>query len=222
MKVRAFALSLFFSSLIALSPLALAVPGDWWGVVTIDGSPAAEGTVVAAYVNGKEAMNATVGAIAPGYYLVHVEGSEGDSVTFKVAGVDAEQGAQAWSAGDHRLDLSANLSVIEVTTTIAPGEAVEEETTTTTLPTTTTTQPTTTTAPAVPATTTTLPIPQIPGLPTAFTVLGMQIPTLPIVLVVLIVAVVLVLILKKRFFRVRRKVRGKVRGKRRKKSRKRK
>lgn len=187
--------SLFFS-LTVLSAVAAVQVGDWWGVVTIADSQAPDGTVVTAFVNGDEVMSVSVGAIEPGYYLVHVEGSEGDIVTFKINGVDAEQGAQVWSSGDHRLDLSAGAAAA-TTTTVAPAEVPPgegEEATTTTAPT-----EATTTLPTEATTTTTLPqLPLgLPELPTMLAIAGQQIPTLWVVLAVVVVVLLLILIFKR-------------------------
>ena len=76
--------------------------GDWWGTVTINGAYA-DGEDVSAYINNVKVARATVGAIQPNYYLIHVEGNEGDDVIFKVNGKEAT--TQSWSKGDHELDL---------------------------------------------------------------------------------------------------------------------
>jgi len=90
--------------------LAYAIPGSWYGYVTLDGSLAADGVVVDAYIDGTIVGTTTVGAVqSNGYYLIHVEGSSGDSVQFKIYGNNVTQAAQTWSAGFHHpaLNLTA-------------------------------------------------------------------------------------------------------------------
>ena len=86
----------------------LAVPGDWWGSVKINGLYIADGSVVKAYINQNNtpATSAVVGSMLDNYYLVHIEAKDGDNVSFKVNNIPANQSAQPWSADDHQLNLS--------------------------------------------------------------------------------------------------------------------
>jgi len=82
--------------------IVYAVPGSWYGYVTLDGSTAADGVIVDAYISSSIKGTATIGAVqSSGYYLVHVDGNVGDSVSFKVNGNNVTQSAQTWSAGFH-------------------------------------------------------------------------------------------------------------------------
>jgi hypothetical protein len=82
--------------------IVYAVPSSWYGYVTLNGSTASDGTVVDAYISSSIKGTTTVGAVqSSGYYLVHVDGNVGDSVSFKVYGNSVSQAAQTWSAGFH-------------------------------------------------------------------------------------------------------------------------
>ncbi|MBI5332776.1 MAG: PGF-pre-PGF domain-containing protein [Candidatus Aenigmarchaeota archaeon] len=98
------------------------IPGRWDGTVTIDESNLTSTAVVDAYLDGTLASSATVGSgftceigNCSNYYLIHVAGSNGTNVTFKVNGVNVSQSAQAWSASRHPLNLNM--------TTLAAGNA---------------------------------------------------------------------------------------------------
>jgi len=80
--------------------------GDWWGTAMINGEYA-NGAVVDAYINNVKVGSAIVGAIEPNYYLIHVEGNEGDDIVFKVNGKEAE--TQSWSNGNHELNLEVSI-----------------------------------------------------------------------------------------------------------------
>jgi PGF-pre-PGF domain-containing protein len=98
---------LFF--LIFFLSTAYALPGSWRGFVYINGSLATDGTVVELFLNNAQnaANSVAVGEIATwpdGYYLIHVEGTIGDNVTFKVNGVSiygTNSDPQPWSIGFH-------------------------------------------------------------------------------------------------------------------------
>jgi len=112
----------FFFILLAI-PLVLAAVGgqigDWWGLVFINNEIAPNGSVVTAYYNSTStiAYNTTVWpsgvtctlSNCSGFYLVHVVGSTGDNVSFKVCGVSVFEPQQIWSERDHpMLNLSMN------------------------------------------------------------------------------------------------------------------
>jgi PGF-pre-PGF domain-containing protein len=129
-NIQFFFLSLIFS-LLLFSSIALAVPGDWWGIVSIDSAIAANGTVVSAYVNNTTSVvgNTTVGTFweckisnCSGFYLIHVNGSSGDKISFKVFGVNVTQMEQDWSSGDHsQLNLTMNKTASGTSCTYAGG-----------------------------------------------------------------------------------------------------
>jgi len=88
-----------------LPSAAYAIPGTWRGYAFTDGSAAATGTVVSAYLNNiTPAVNASVGEVTSwpaGYYLINVEGASGDKVNFKVCGINVSMPSQDWSIGLH-------------------------------------------------------------------------------------------------------------------------
>ncbi len=87
------------------------VPGDWWGVVSIDGMKSSNAAVVSAYINGQLKSTTTVGDLKSNYYLIHIEGQVNDIVYFKVNGFNVSQEPQNWSSGDHQqLNLSLTIS----------------------------------------------------------------------------------------------------------------
>ncbi|MCK4589852.1 MAG: hypothetical protein KAT77_05380 [Nanoarchaeota archaeon] len=86
--------------LILTLSLAQAIPSSWYGYVTLDASTAADNAVVDAYINSAIAGSTTVGAVqSNGYYLVHVTGNAGDSISFKIYGNNVTEAAQTWAAG---------------------------------------------------------------------------------------------------------------------------
>ncbi|MBW2984950.1 hypothetical protein KY361_07555 [Candidatus Woesearchaeota archaeon] len=85
---------------IFIIPLAYAVPASWYGYVALNGSTASDGVIVDAYISNSIAGTTTVGAVqSSGYYLIHVEGNVGDSVSFRIYGNNVTQAAQTWSVG---------------------------------------------------------------------------------------------------------------------------
>ncbi|MEM4347954.1 MAG: hypothetical protein QXN37_00050 [Candidatus Anstonellaceae archaeon] len=76
----------FLIAFLFLAPFSLGYEGlgDWIGQVLINDQIAPDGTQICAYVNGVENSRTTVGAYAPGYYLITVVGKTGDNVTFAV------------------------------------------------------------------------------------------------------------------------------------------
>src|SRR3989338_4010007 len=93
-------------------------PADWSGIVVISGANASSGVIVESYVDGNLSDNVTTGtgfscsvSDCSMYYLTHIPGSNGSSVTFKIYGVNVTQSAQSWSLGSHDLNLTvSNLS----------------------------------------------------------------------------------------------------------------
>jgi len=91
--------------------LVCAIPATWYGYVVLDNSTASNGVVVDAYISSSIAGTAAVGAVqSSGYYIIHVDGSAGDSVSFKVYGNNVSQAAKTWSAGFNHpgFNLTAN------------------------------------------------------------------------------------------------------------------
>ena len=115
--------ALLFTVLLASSML-FAAQGDWIGRLSINGSLAADGTSICAYVNGVENSRATVGAYTSGVYLMTVVGNTGDNVTFKVfCEYAVNEAKQNWSASPPRnnLNLSVNHSSGPGITRVAPA-----------------------------------------------------------------------------------------------------
>ena len=83
--------------------------GDWYGTVTVNGSSSTDGATVEAFISGALVATDVVGTPDSGYYLIHVPGSTGDTVTFKVYGVEVFEGTQNWSSSlNHELNLTMN------------------------------------------------------------------------------------------------------------------
>jgi PGF-pre-PGF domain-containing protein len=100
-----------------------AVPVDWYGTVTIDGSSSTDGAIVEAFINGSTTSVASdvVGTPDSGYYLIHVPCSPGDNVTFKVYGVTVNEGVQTCSGMSNYLNLTMNKAADGTTCTYAQG-----------------------------------------------------------------------------------------------------
>ncbi|MBI5698502.1 MAG: PGF-pre-PGF domain-containing protein [Thaumarchaeota archaeon] len=109
--------------LIVSTAFAQELPGDWKGYAHINGSIASDTSPVSAVIGTSWVANTTVGAVQAntGYYLIHVPGSSGNTVKFKVCGVNATLAEQSWSVGPHpnSTDPYVNLSI----TTLANGQA---------------------------------------------------------------------------------------------------
>ena len=104
-------LLIFLPMILILISLAYAIPASWYGYVTLDGSTAADDVIVDAYISGSIAASTTVGAVqSNGYYLIHVEGSSGDEVSFKIYGNAVSEFSQSWIAGFNHpaFNLTAN------------------------------------------------------------------------------------------------------------------
>lgn len=100
---------------------ALAVPGDWWGQVSIDGNYSTDGSLVQGYVNGNPQDQSIVGENVPGYYRLHFEGSPGNIVSFKVYDINYTI-TRLWSAGNHQeFNISVNKLANGAVCTYAPS-----------------------------------------------------------------------------------------------------
>ena len=97
------------------------LPHQFYGNVTINGAPAAQGTTVEAYVDG--VLNNSTTVDSQGRYgydpVFTVTGSDGDTVSFKVDGTDASQTATYQSGGFTRLDLHITTTELSVSTSAA-------------------------------------------------------------------------------------------------------
>ena len=99
------------------------IPHAFLGLATINGSPAADGTVVAALVNGRQVAAKSV---SEGSYPVLLVEPANDSfvgkiVTFTIGGIPANETA-LWTQGEvTQLNLSATPSPLEPTATPVPA-----------------------------------------------------------------------------------------------------
>ena len=87
-----------------------ALPHQFYGTVTLNGTAAPDGTLVSAEVNGVEAKTGTTREGKYGYDtgdLFRVDGTAGDEVVFKVNGVAAEEAGVFKNGGSTDLNLSA-------------------------------------------------------------------------------------------------------------------
>jgi hypothetical protein len=107
-------------------------PNRFYGTVTINGSEQPEGTVVEAYIGSTLCGSGTVqNRNGSNIYLVDVLGSgqkpncasDGDKVTFKVAGLNANESGTYDTAAATRLDLTAagSAQTVAQPTVLAPG-----------------------------------------------------------------------------------------------------
>jgi hypothetical protein len=107
-------------------------PNRFYGSVTINGQEQVEGTVVEAYIGNALCGSGTVqNRNGSNIYFVDVLGAgqksdcakDGDKVTFKVAGLDANESGSYDTAAATRLDLTATGSARAVSqpTVLAPG-----------------------------------------------------------------------------------------------------
>lgn len=116
----------FFLFIFLLIPVVMsqgAPPAaSWWGTVSINGNTSTNGAVVEAFINNVIKSNTTVGAYTSGYYLINVGCTEGQNVTIKVYGVEANQSGRACSQGaSTELNLTMNKTANGVTCTYAGG-----------------------------------------------------------------------------------------------------
>jgi PGF-pre-PGF domain-containing protein len=122
-KIRMiFFLFIFF----LLIPLAMgqgAPPAaSWWGTLEIDGNISTNGAIIEAFVSNEIKGNTTVGAYTSGYYLLDVACTQGQNITIKVYGVEANQSGRTCSQGTRtELNLTMNKSANGVSCTYANG-----------------------------------------------------------------------------------------------------
>lgn len=101
---------LLFVSLLMAS-FAYAVPGDWKGEVSINGTAAAAGVTVAVYTGTTLLATTTTPTTAQGgttfgndFYLLAFETTEGTSLTFNVCGISAN--TTTFSSGTHTFNIA--------------------------------------------------------------------------------------------------------------------
>ena len=99
------------------------IPHAFLGLATINGSPAADGTVVAALVDGRQVVgNPVSGGSYPMLLVEPVNGSfVGKTVTFTIGGIPANEIAFWTRGGGTELSLSATPSLGTPTATPAPA-----------------------------------------------------------------------------------------------------
>ncbi|MFH1947406.1 MAG: hypothetical protein ABIJ23_04610 [Candidatus Magasanikbacteria bacterium] len=104
------------------------LPYKTFGLVTIDGSLASDGTSVEAYIDGVQYASAIVrsGCIPEGCYILYIPGDdsstpekeggvEGETVNFKVNGYDTDE-TGTWSSGvSDRINLTITTEFISIT-----------------------------------------------------------------------------------------------------------
>lgn len=85
-------------------------PSSFWGTVKVDDANVSDGTEVTAWINGtQQASAATVTYQGNSVYSIAVpNGSDGDTITFQVGGVEADQ-TGTWQLGENsELNLTAS------------------------------------------------------------------------------------------------------------------
>jgi hypothetical protein len=109
------------------------LPSDFWGYVTLDGSPVASGTVVKATVNGVSFQTTTSSSGGQALYVLSVNGddlatgaveggTENQAVAFQVGGVTVAQ-TGVWRTGSNvQLNL-ARVSTPAAITAVTPSSA---------------------------------------------------------------------------------------------------
>ena len=98
MKVK-FLKILFLFLFIFPSVFAQPSVRDWRGYITVNGMLANTSYVITSYTNGLQPTNGII--YNDGYYILHVPGSDGDNITFKICGVLAyptNVTPQVWSS----------------------------------------------------------------------------------------------------------------------------
>ncbi len=101
-------------ALVVLSASVLAdippIPGDWWGTVNVSCREVNYTTLnVTGHLNNSNTSAAGTFFVTPPYYRIHVQGSLGDMVYFRVYNVSVNELPQPWSSGKHpSLNLSIN------------------------------------------------------------------------------------------------------------------
>ncbi|MCP3686733.1 MAG: hypothetical protein GY861_29190 [bacterium] len=102
----------FFLLLVPLAYGADFLPIGYWGLVFIDGANATLGTVVDGYVGGTlttTTTTPTIGGIPDNGYKLNVAATDGQTVLFKVYGIDAL--TTTWNVAQSGSTINVNLSV---------------------------------------------------------------------------------------------------------------
>lgn len=91
----------------------LAPPIDFFGTVTIGANTTTDGAVVRVYINDSETAvtQTTVGSSLTGYYLVHVEGTDGDNVSFRVDNISVNEAAQTYDSSVFSTELNLTVTL---------------------------------------------------------------------------------------------------------------
>ncbi|MBN2203170.1 MAG: hypothetical protein JW700_03220 [Candidatus Aenigmarchaeota archaeon] len=128
-------LSITICSFLMLSNIAFAVlgtPHAFYGSVTVNGSPAPDGTIVAARIGNTEVASTTTVGGEYNFYIDDDSSSRsGDEILFFVAGVNTGQIEYFYNGDVTELDLSVTLSSTTTTATGGGGGAVPTSGTTT-------------------------------------------------------------------------------------------
>ena len=108
-------------TLLFITTLVFALPGDWKGIVDINGVEPAVGTTVTVY-SGTTLLDTTTtptteaGASyfdSNGFYIFVFEADDGADLNFKVCGINSE--TSTFSTGTHDLNISADLQANGIT-----------------------------------------------------------------------------------------------------------
>lgn len=94
-----------------VSSLAVAVPGDWAGLVTIDTVPAGTDVNVAVYSGSTQlddTTTPTISARGDNYYILVFEAANGEALKFKVCGIEDTAAATTFTSGSHTLNLDVS------------------------------------------------------------------------------------------------------------------
>jgi len=103
------------------SVYALDIPGSWYGYVYINGEPAPNGLKIQAFVNNQNLPSGeTTLKRGDGYYLIHVDGNEGDIVKFYI--YDKEVGTKDWHMGLNKEQFDIYLESDDIDLTTLSGE----------------------------------------------------------------------------------------------------
>lgn len=105
---------LIFLMIISSAYAGYKLPGSWYGYLYIDDVPAPDGTVIQAFINDESLPSAyTTLKRGDGYFLIHVEGKEGDIVKFFVGATEIR--ATEWHMGVNKEQMDIYLSSDEIT-----------------------------------------------------------------------------------------------------------
>jgi hypothetical protein len=139
-RIRVLLLALLVGMLIPATALAVQPPpATWWGQLTIDGVPAADGTVINAVIEEKNYATCPTFTYEgqPGFYLCEVYGDDpdtvpveggqpGQTVTFKVDGITIAE-TVIWHSGVFkRLDLTGTAGASEQSLAIVNATGATE------------------------------------------------------------------------------------------------